>query len=321
MSDWLPAKPVVKPSSKAAWKVKRNGRTVPQEALDAEKKRSKAGRTQLTSHEQAELHARGEPCRVPICTLPICVAARDSTSNAQHRPKPAPPKSTQTRSASLATARQRRIELHAKGLPCGQPRCKKPACKQPKVTKPARKPSKSRAKAMAKAKQTRRSFAPVLHAKALPMGPTGKKSGTELALERAQAKHRKQQAHPEATEAAAARSGVAESGAAKSGTTKSGTISTTRAAVGPHDDGTATDESASTPKKKATPASRQRSVPKSPTKKRKPETKQCRECLKIKPLSEFPNQRISRCEACGVRPPSRSVRTVSGGAPGLGKRA
>lgn len=51
-----------------------------------------------------------------------------------------------------------------------------------------------------------------------------------------------------------------------------------------------------------------------------PQTKRCRECLKTKPMSAFPNPRRSKCDDCGGQPPSRSIRTVSGGAPGLGRR-
>jgi hypothetical protein len=46
----------------------------------------------------------------------------------------------------------------------------------------------------------------------------------------------------------------------------------------------------------------------------------CRECLRTKSLSAFPNPRVRRCEACGGQESSSSVRTVSGGAPGLGRR-
>lgn len=51
-----------------------------------------------------------------------------------------------------------------------------------------------------------------------------------------------------------------------------------------------------------------------------PPTKRCRECLKEMSPSRFPNPRVPRCEDCGGQAPSKSVRTVSGGAPGLGKR-
>ncbi len=46
----------------------------------------------------------------------------------------------------------------------------------------------------------------------------------------------------------------------------------------------------------------------------------CRECLRALSLSAFPNPRVRRCEACGGQESSSSVRTVSGGAPGLGRR-
>ena len=46
----------------------------------------------------------------------------------------------------------------------------------------------------------------------------------------------------------------------------------------------------------------------------------CCECLRTKPLKQFPNPRRKRCEACGGQPQSSSVHTVSGGAPGLGRR-
>lgn len=49
-------------------------------------------------------------------------------------------------------------------------------------------------------------------------------------------------------------------------------------------------------------------------------TMTCRECLRTKPLGAFPNPKVRRCEACGGQESSTSVRTVSGGAPGLGRR-
>lgn len=51
-----------------------------------------------------------------------------------------------------------------------------------------------------------------------------------------------------------------------------------------------------------------------------PPTKTCRECLKTFSPDRFPNPRVPRCEDCGGQPPSRRVRTVSGGAPSLGRR-
>jgi hypothetical protein len=49
----------------------------------------------------------------------------------------------------------------------------------------------------------------------------------------------------------------------------------------------------------------------------KPRT--CRECLKEKPATQFPS-RFAICTSCGGRPPSRSIRTVSGGLPTMGRR-
>jgi hypothetical protein len=46
----------------------------------------------------------------------------------------------------------------------------------------------------------------------------------------------------------------------------------------------------------------------------------CRECLRAQPVSAFPNPRARRCEDCGGQEGSSSVRTVSGGSPGLGRR-
>ena len=46
----------------------------------------------------------------------------------------------------------------------------------------------------------------------------------------------------------------------------------------------------------------------------------CRECLRAKPPSAFPNPKRRRCEDCGGQSSQNSVRTVSGGAPGLGRR-
>lgn len=53
---------------------------------------------------------------------------------------------------------------------------------------------------------------------------------------------------------------------------------------------------------------------------KRPPTKRCRECLRELSPNRFPNPRVPRCEDCGGQPPSKSVRTISGGAPGLGKR-
>ena len=47
----------------------------------------------------------------------------------------------------------------------------------------------------------------------------------------------------------------------------------------------------------------------------------CRECLRSKSEHAFPDPRTRRCENCGGQPPSRSIRTVPGGLPGLGRRS
>jgi hypothetical protein len=52
-----------------------------------------------------------------------------------------------------------------------------------------------------------------------------------------------------------------------------------------------------------------------------PESKVCRECLREKPLSAFPNPRRRQCEDCGGLPRGTSVSTVSGGAPGQGRKS
>lgn len=72
--------------------------------------------------------------------------------------------------------------------------------------------------------------------------------------------------------------------------------------------------------RRSPPAKKQEGKGKKPAKKAKRETITCRECLQTKPLSAFPNPRRRRCEDCGGQPQARSVRTVSGGAPGLGRR-
>ncbi len=48
-------------------------------------------------------------------------------------------------------------------------------------------------------------------------------------------------------------------------------------------------------------------------------TMQCRECLREKPMKDFPNPRRRKCADCGGTPAGTSVRTWSGGAPTLGK--
>lgn len=47
---------------------------------------------------------------------------------------------------------------------------------------------------------------------------------------------------------------------------------------------------------------------------------QCRECLRSYKRIQLPNPRRRVCENCGGQPESTSVRTVSGGSPGLGRR-
>ena len=47
---------------------------------------------------------------------------------------------------------------------------------------------------------------------------------------------------------------------------------------------------------------------------------QCRECLRVYKRIQLPNPRRRVCEDCGGQPESSSVRTVSGGSPGLGRR-
>lgn len=49
-------------------------------------------------------------------------------------------------------------------------------------------------------------------------------------------------------------------------------------------------------------------------------TVQCRECLRPYKRAQLPNPRRHVCEDCGGQPESTSVRTVSGGSPGLGRR-
>lgn len=46
----------------------------------------------------------------------------------------------------------------------------------------------------------------------------------------------------------------------------------------------------------------------------------CRECLRTYKRVELPNPRRRVCENCGGQPESKSIRTVSGGSPGLGRR-
>jgi hypothetical protein len=45
----------------------------------------------------------------------------------------------------------------------------------------------------------------------------------------------------------------------------------------------------------------------------------CHECLREKPLKDFPSHGGYRCLACGGQERGRSVRTISGGLPTLGK--
>jgi hypothetical protein len=47
---------------------------------------------------------------------------------------------------------------------------------------------------------------------------------------------------------------------------------------------------------------------------------QCRECLRPYKRVQLPNPKRRICEDCGGQPESKSVRTVSGGSPGLGRR-
>ncbi|HEY9564549.1 MAG TPA: hypothetical protein VIR30_12340 [Nocardioides sp.] len=49
-------------------------------------------------------------------------------------------------------------------------------------------------------------------------------------------------------------------------------------------------------------------------------TVRCRECLRMYKRVQLPNPRRHVCEDCGGRAESTSVRTVSGGSPGLGRR-
>lgn len=46
----------------------------------------------------------------------------------------------------------------------------------------------------------------------------------------------------------------------------------------------------------------------------------CRECLRSYKRVDLPNPRRRVCENCGGQPESKSIRTVSGGSPGLGRR-
>jgi hypothetical protein len=48
--------------------------------------------------------------------------------------------------------------------------------------------------------------------------------------------------------------------------------------------------------------------------------RRCRECLREKPARAFPDARGKVCLDCGGQPRGRSVRTVSGGLPGLGRQ-
>lgn len=49
-------------------------------------------------------------------------------------------------------------------------------------------------------------------------------------------------------------------------------------------------------------------------------TVQCRECLRPYKRSQLPDPRRHVCEDCGGQAESTTVRTVSGGSPGLGRR-
>jgi hypothetical protein len=56
------------------------------------------------------------------------------------------------------------------------------------------------------------------------------------------------------------------------------------------------------------------------TGKRAEKTRVCAECQRNIPVDDFPNPAVRRCGPCGGTLPPRSIRTISGGLPGLGKR-
>lgn len=229
----------------------------------------------MRAARRQDLHDTQEPCRRGDCKLAICATAHraakknDSKPSSESRRGAAPTGEEQWRGE--ARAEWRRAELHAKLLPCGLRDCDHAVCRK------ARQPTiaRSSAKTAAPGRQGRQR-PQTTSGKPVGSRVTPNKSGEQLALERAQAKHR------------------SVAGTAGAPGWKDGKIPKAAKQMKPK------------PATRAAP----RPLP----------TLTCRECLKTKPISKFPDPARKRCEACGGQPRSRSIQTLSGGLPGLGRR-
>lgn len=282
MADWTQSGRVVGARTSAKWVVKRSpGAAAAPAPMTRRDMKAAAKQARI-----AVAHERGEPCGRGDCLIVICREARVIAKKEQ---------------AELKAQLQQ--DRHANGEPCGQRGCQLDLCRA--SAKAAKTKGQQGAAAVRPSKEAvvaaRRKE---LHAKMLDCGEPRCTNPECVRLRAAKKTKRK----PGFTNT------VSVSAPVKTKPKRKPSPATASAPV----------RASASALKQVTPAQRPGATKPvaAPAKSRpikNPSTKVCRECLRSKPISAFPNPKVRRCEDCGGRPASRSVRTVQGGAPGLGK--
>lgn len=226
-------------------------------------------------------HALGKPCGLRDCDLDVC---REAYLDA--------------RRTQLALQEQVQRDRHTNGQPCGRGGCTVDLCRATAKAQKAKRRAERAAKLSGESAVAARRRE--LHRKMLDCGVRGCTAPECIRLRAAKAARRTVAPRASGT---ATRS-LKPKQKRKSGTAGGQPRATSTSARLPVAERAVT----------STSAPSKRGLSKNST------AKVCRECLRSKPISAFPNAKSSRCEDCGGQPASPSVRTVQGGAPGLGKR-
>ena len=328
MAEWIPRGQVVKPATTAAWRVKRNGKYVSDTKPATSARRSpgssasnadsspKLTKAERRARRRAEAHREGEACGAGNCEIPVCADAWR----------------TQKEAAAANQAAQQ-AERHRKWQPCGIGKCDVSVCAQAHRSKLAAKRSRADEHGATTSPHRRSASSPTreqrraeLHGKGLSCGQPGCK---DLVCQTARRKRKptpppptpppkprntkkrpskKRTASPAPLVAKGAPSGTSLITSRPPQQNSQQPVARTQPDPGP-----AATKHEATQEKTSRRSQNQ-------NQKQSAKTMTCRECLRTKSINAFPDPSRRRCGACGGQPRSRSVRTVSGGAPGLGKR-
>lgn len=300
VADWIQSGRVLHPRTVAKWTVKSSG--TPSNSSTDQRTAAAPPSTTMPSKavKQRLAHERGQPCGRGDCEVEICRSKRAEKMRAK-----------------AAAAKDRQAQSHARGEPCGHGDCAVEICRN----------AKSRSKSKAKSRQS--------------VGRVGAGRPTAMAARRRRELHAKMLpcgvpncTEPECRRLAAKKKALNSSVGRREQPDRKARKRKTASVVAP------VRPMDTKPKKepvrvrsvakksslKVMASPNEAPAPTKPPRKSSPKpiaprsTLVCRECLRSKPLSDFPNPKSRRCEACGGQARSSSVRTVSGVAPGLGRR-